>query len=81
MYRKVYLLISSLILALTTMAGVAITIAPIQQHGRGMGAALAAAYIMLAWGLAVVNFAVALVIWFRRPDAWATTERNEGKID
>lgn len=81
MFRKVYLIISSLILALSTMAGVAVTLAPIQQHGRGMGAALAAAYIMIAWGLAVVNFAVALVIWFRRPDAWATTEPNEGEIE
>lgn len=76
MFRKVYLIVSSIILALTTMAGVAVTIAPIQQHGRGMGAALAAAYIMIAWGFAVANFAVALVIWFRRPADWA--QEDEG---
>lgn len=64
---KVYVGATLLVFALASAACVAIMISPPQQHGRGMGAALLAGYVMLAWVAAAVNLAIlGLVAWFRR---------------
>ena len=44
--------------ALASLAALAITVSPPEQHGRGMGAALLAGYVMLAWIATAANLAI-----------------------
>lgn len=50
--------VSLALFALESLAALAVTISPPEQHGRGMGAALLAGYVMLAWIAAAANLAL-----------------------
>ncbi|MFO0580200.1 MAG: hypothetical protein U1A78_40020 [Polyangia bacterium] len=55
---KVYVGVSLAVFALASLAALATALSPPEQHGRGMGAALLAGYVMLAWIATAANLAV-----------------------
>jgi len=61
--RNAYLIISLVLFALTSLVALFMAVNPPQQHGRGMGAALLAGYVMLAWLVTAVNMVPAFLVF------------------
>ena len=65
--QKKYLGLSVVLFVIASLMVLAMMVSPPQQHGRGMGAALFGAYVMLGWAGTAVNLIIAgIVAWLAR---------------